>query len=294
MTAALKKVFSCLMAFITLISNLFGLLFPQITVMTDLSYGSGDAQKVDLYLPKTKAAGCTAIMVYIHGGAWSGGDKGDYAGSCERRAKAGYAAASINYRMLGEGATWVEMLEDITSALELVKTTAAEKGITLQKAGLTGGSAGAHLAMLYSYKNRSVSPIEIVFCADQCGPSNFNDNQFYEGCADPTWVYSIISGLIGSPFEKSTIGDVAAQLRDASPVTYITKDSPPTIVAHGMKDDVVVYSQGTDVYNAFLAAGGVCELIVYPNSGHGLDKDTDSTKQYDKLLKEYQLKYFGY
>ena len=133
-----------------------------------------------------------------------------------------------------------------------------------------------------------------MFCADQCGPSNFNDIQFYEGCADPAWAYSIISGLIGRPFDKNTLGDVAAQLRDASPVTYITKDSPPTIVAHGLKDDVVVYSQGTDVYNAFLAAGGVCELITYPNSGHGLDKDPDSTERYDKLLKEYQLKYFGY
>jgi acetyl esterase/lipase len=294
MVSFIKKAFSCLMAFITLVSNLFGLIFPQITVMTDLSYGPGDAQKVDLYLPKTKAAGCTAIMVYIHGGAWSGGDKGDYAGSCERRAKAGYAAASINYRMLGEGATWVEMLEDITSALALVKTTAAEKGIILQKAGLTGGSAGAHLAMLYSYKNQAVSPIEIVFCADQCGPSNFLDINVAEGSADPAWIYGVLSGLIGEKLDATTFAGLTEQLRAASPVTYITKDSPPTIVAHGMKDDVVVYSQGTDVYNTFLAAGGVCELIPYPNSGHGLDNDPDSTERYDALLKEYQLKYFGY
>lgn len=290
----IKKIVAFFVSIVTFFSSVFGMIFPQITVLKDLSYGSSDAQKVDLYLPKTKAAGCTAIMVYIHGGAWSGGDKGDYASSCERRAKAGYAAVSVNYRMLGEGATWVEMLEDITSALELVKTTAAEKGITLQKAALTGGSAGAHLAMLYSYKNQAVSPIEIVFCADQCGPSNFLDINVAQGSADPAWIYGVLSGLIGQKLDATTFAGLMEQLRAASPVTYITKDSPPTIVAHGVKDDVVVYSQGTDVYNAFLAAGGVCELIPYPNSGHGLDSDPNSTERYDNLLKEYQLKYFGY
>ncbi len=294
MTAVLTKVFPCLMAFITLISSLFGLLFPQITAMKNLSYGSSEAQKIDLYLPKTKATGCTAIVVYIHGGAWSGGDKGDYGSACERQAKDGYAAVSVNYRMLGEGATWADMMDDITSALKLVKTTAAEKGITLNKAGFTGGSAGGHLAMLYAFKNQAVSPIEVAFCASQCGPSNFNDLRFYEECFDPAWAYSIVSGLIGQPFNKSTFGDVTAELRAASPVAYITKDSPPTIVAQGEKDPIVRYSQGVDVFDAFINAGSPCDLILFPNSDHGLSSDPDCTDRYNKLFKEYELKYFGY
>ncbi|MEI6579153.1 MAG: alpha/beta hydrolase [Eubacteriales bacterium] len=294
MAVIFKKICSYFLAFITMISTFFGTIFPQIKALTNLSFGTSEAQKVDLYLPKTNKSKCTAVVVFIHGGAWSAGDKGDYKSACERQVKNGYAAASINYRMLGEGATWKEMLEDITSAMQLVKTTAAENGIVLKKAGLTGGSAGAHLAMLYSYKNQSISPIAIVFCGDQCGPSNFLDINVAEGSADPAWTYDILSGLIGQKLDKTTFAGLTEQLRAASPVTYITKDSPPTIVAHGLKDDIVLYSQGTDVYNTFLAAGAVCELIPYPNSGHGLDSDPDCSKRYDSLFKEYELKYFGY
>lgn len=289
-----KKLTSFFLAIITTVSAYFGMLFSQITVMNDLSYGSSDAQKVDIYLPKTKAKKCTAIVVYIHGGAWSGGDKGDYKSACERQAKAGYAAVSVNYRMLGEGATWDNMIDDITSALEITKTAAAEKGIILKKAAFTGGSAGAHLAMLYAFKNQAVSPIEVVFCASQCGPSNFNDIRFFEECYDPAWAYSIVSSLINRTFNKSSFNDVTAELQAASPVTYISKDSPPTIVAQGEKDNVVRYSQAIDVYDAFYVAGVRCDLVLFPNSDHGLSSDPDCSKRYNNLFKEYELKYFGY
>ena len=294
MTDFIKKVCSFFLAIVTAVSSFFGLIFPQVTVMKDLSYGSSDAQKIDLYLPKTKAAGCTAIVVYIHGGAWTGGDKGDYENNCKKTAENGYAAVSVNYRMLGEGATWVDMMNDITSALNLVKTTAAEKGITLQKAGFTGASAGGHLAMLYAFKNQAVSPFETVFCASQCGPSNFTDITLYKNSADPAGNFALISALINKKVDETTFSDVTADLQAASPVTYITKDSPPTIVAQGEKDPIVKYTQGTDVYDAFTKAGAHCDLILFPNSDHGLSSDPDCTNRYNQLFKEYEVKYFGY
>jgi len=289
-----KKICLFFLAAITAVSSFFGLLFPQVTVFTDLSYGSSDAQKVDLYLPKTRAAGCTAIVVYIHGGAWTAGDKNVYDAACKKTAEQGYAAVTVNYRMLGEGATWVDMLSDITSALNLVKTTAAEKGITLKKAAFTGASAGGHLAMLYSFKNQYSSPIEVAFCASQCGPSDFTDIGLYENSADSVSLYSIVSSLINQKFDKSTFYDFTPQLQAASPVTYITKDSPPTIVAQGEKDPIVKYTQGIEIYDTFTKAGAHCDLILYPNSDHGLSSDPDCSARYDKLFKEYELKYFGY
>ena len=272
----------------------FAIFNPGIKTITDVSYGKADAQKVDIYLPRAHKSKCTAVVIYIHGGAWSGGDKSGYDTACKSEAKNGYAAATINYRMIGEGATWEDMLEDITAAIETVKTTAAQNGITLSKAALTGGSAGAHLAMLYSYKNQDISPIKIAFCGEQCGPSNLLDMDVAENSGDPDWTYSILSGLIGQELNKMTFGAATDVLRAASPVTYITKDSPPTIIAHGQKDDVVLYSQGLDVHNAFTAVGVACELITFPNSGHGLDSDPESSERYKLLFAEYETKYFGY
>ncbi len=271
-----------------------GILYSTPAKKTDLSYGASDAQKLDLYLPRLRKAKCRAAVIYIHGGAWSGGDKAGYDTACKKKAKDGYAAATINYRMIGEGATWQDMLDDITAAMELVKEKAAEQGIKLEKVALTGDSAGGHLSMLYCFKNGAVSPIPIAFCASRCGPSDLADSRFLDDFLDPESVLPIVAGLIGKPFTMDSFGEAAEDLKAASPVTYITPDAPPTIIAHGVKDDVVPYSQGTGVYDDLLAAGVECELVTYPNSGHGLSDDPESSERYEELFEEYAVKYFGY
>jgi acetyl esterase/lipase len=154
MLSAYKKAGLVLIAAAATAAAAFAIFNPGVKKITDMSYGSSDAQKFDLYLPKSNKSKCTAVVIYIHGGAWSSGDKGGYDSACRSDAKNGYAAATLNYRMLGEGATWADMLDDINDAMSLVKSTAAQNGINLNKAALTGASAGAHLAMLYSYKNK--------------------------------------------------------------------------------------------------------------------------------------------
>jgi len=288
------KVSSFFLAIATTITSFFGMLFMQVTEMKDLSYGSSAAQKMDLYLPKSCYSKCSAIVVYIHGGGWTGGDKETYDNSCKNTAKRDYAAVTINYRMLGEGADLDDMLADITSALNLAIAKAAEQGITLQKAAFTGASAGGHLAMMYAFKNQNTFPLPVAFCASQCGPSNFTDLRFFEESTNTNDFYTVVSGLIGKTLNKTTFNDLQPELKTASPVTYINKNTPPTIVAQGQKDYLVRYSQATDVYDAFYKAGAKCDLILYPNSDHGLSSDPDCSDRYDKLFKDYELQYFGY
>ena len=289
-----KKVTAFFLAIITTISSFFGVLFIQVTEFKNLSYGSSAAQTFDLYLPKSSYSKCTALVVYIHGGGWSGGDKEVYQSKCKDAAKRDYAAMTMNYRMLGEGADLDDMLADITAALETAIAKAAEKGITLQKAAFIGMSAGGHLAMMYAFKNQNISPLEVAFCASQCGISNFTDLRFYEESTNTDDFYYVASKLSNKTVNNATFYDVIADLQAISPLTYITKDSPPTIVAQGLKDTLVRYSQATDVYDAFYSAGVQCDLILYPNSDHGLSDDQDCSERYDKLFKEYELLYFGY
>lgn len=288
------KVSSFFLAIATAVSSFFGMLFMQVTEMKDLSYGASAAQKMDLYLPKSCHSKCSAIVVYIHGGGWSGGDKDVYDNSCKNTAKRDYAAVTVNYRMLGEGAVLDDMLADIDAALKLAVAKAAENGITLRKAAFTGGSAGGHLAMMYAFKNQYTSPLEVAFCASQCGPSNFTDLRLFEESIDPNGLYTVVSGLIGKTLNKTTFNDLMPELKAASPVTYINKNTPPAIVAQGQKDTLVRYSQATDVYEAFYESGVRCDLILYPNSDHGLGSDPDCSERYKKLFKDYELKYFGY
>jgi len=45
--------------------------------LTDVSYGTDAAQKMDIYLPANRTTASTKVIVLVHGGAWSSGNKTD-------------------------------------------------------------------------------------------------------------------------------------------------------------------------------------------------------------------------
>ena len=109
----------------------------------ELSFGANALQKLDLW-PSAKA-GKAPVVVFIHGGGWSIGDKRTGVGEKDRHFTAdGYAFASINYRLVPK-ATPAEQAQDVAAALALLRK---QPGIDPDRIILVGHSAGAHLAAL--------------------------------------------------------------------------------------------------------------------------------------------------
>jgi arylformamidase len=106
-----------------------------------LSYGRDPLQALD-YWPGRNAG--APLVVFVHGGGWSKGDKQMMRGSDKLRhwQAQGYAVASLNYRLVPD-ATVEQQAEDIAAALALLKTRYAPSRIAL-----VGHSAGAHLVAL--------------------------------------------------------------------------------------------------------------------------------------------------
>jgi dipeptidyl aminopeptidase/acylaminoacyl peptidase len=53
-----------------------------------------------------------------------------------------------------------------------------------------------------------------------------------------------------------------------SPMRYVDKVTPPTLVLHGEADARVPISQGYELYNALLRRGVETEMVVYPRQPH--------------------------
>jgi arylformamidase len=106
-----------------------------------LSYGQDPLQTLD-YWPGTAAN--APLVVFVHGGGWSKGDKRMMQGSDKLRRwqVQGYAVASLNYRLVPD-ATVEQQGADVAAAVALLKTRLAPRGIAL-----VGHSAGAHLVAL--------------------------------------------------------------------------------------------------------------------------------------------------
>ena len=117
-------------------------------VERDLSYGPDPAQRLDLYRPAGRPTG--ALIVIVHGGAWSIGDKanpGVVAAKVAHWLPAGIVVASVNYRMLPLAGP-LQQAGDVARAIALVQKRAASWQADPARLVVVGHSTGAHLAAL--------------------------------------------------------------------------------------------------------------------------------------------------
>lgn len=147
-------------------------------IMTDVSYGSDAAEKLDLSLPASKHF---ATLIFVHGGSLTSGDKSDsdYAHVCDSFPAAGIACVNLNYR-LGPQHPWPAQAEDVASAIAWVRTNVASYGGDPKKLFLLGHSSGATLVALVGSDDRylaehkmtlsdlrGVMPIGSIMCDDE-------------------------------------------------------------------------------------------------------------------------------
>jgi acetyl esterase/lipase len=92
---------------------------------SDLAYATqSEAQKLDLYIPAA-GTGPFPVVIMVHGGGFMFGDKADGAGltGVDQLLAAGYAVASINYRLSGE-AQYPAQIQDAKAAVRFLRANA--------------------------------------------------------------------------------------------------------------------------------------------------------------------------
>ena len=194
--------------------------------------------KLDIYhLRDLKEA--RPVLVFIHGGAWKKGKKEDYRRYLVDFAKRGYVTATIQYSLLKE-AKYPTAVNDVKCAISWIKENAKKYLIDPDKIAVIGGSAGGHLAMMTGYSHDS-SNFE-----NDCCHSNYSSKvqavvNLY-GPSDLTTKFArehqFVEDFIGEKYS-----DNINLYSEASPVTYLSKDDPPTLIFQGTIDELVPFSQ---------------------------------------------------
>lgn len=233
------------------------------TTMLNLSYGDNPAQSFDAYLPAGRSTDSTKVIIIIHGGSWGNGDKSDisaYVDSLKIRLPK-YAFFNINYRLSNNPSNLFPTQEnDVNSAITFIYNNAKTKYIISNKFAYVGLSAGAHLAMLQGFKyNLQVVPKAI---ASFSGPSDLID--MYN---NPVGGNHLISQGLANVIGATPSTNVSIY-NTSSPVNYITKSSPPTILFQGGADLLVGVTQATEVQNKLVNAGVVNQYVFYQKQAH--------------------------
>jgi acetyl esterase/lipase len=227
----------------------------------DVAYGTDAAHKMDIYLPAGRTTASTKVMVLVHGGGWTAGDKSEfdpYISSLLQRLP-DYAIFNINYRLATTNANKFPAQEnDVKAALEFIVSKTGEYNVS-QKVVLLGFSAGAHLALLQGYKH--TTPIKPKAIISFFGPTDLVD--MYN---NPLSLYAplLLEALTGTtPQQGLTV------YQQSSPVFFVNGSAAPTMILHGGQDNLVSSTQATILNDKLQASGVIHEYVYYPNEGHG-------------------------
>jgi acetyl esterase/lipase len=219
----------------------------------DIEYGKAGerALKLDLYKPK-KMTGPVPGLVFIHGGAWKGGNKDIYRVYAARYAQKGYVAVSIEYRLSGE-APFPAAVEDAKCAVRWMRANAAKYAVDAQNICVLGGSAGGHLALMVGYT---------------AGDKSLEGNGGHEGVSSGVQAVVDLYGPCDLTVPVVRDADVVREFlggkkheeapdlyRKASPLFDLTSDDPPTLILHGTLDEVVPIAQSDKLASALKQVG---------------------------------------
>ena len=111
-----------------------------------IEYSNPDNQHLQLNLARPKkGTGPFPTIICIHGGGFRAGKREGYDGLCARLAQQGYVAMTVSYR-LAPKYPYPAAIHDVKAAVRWARANAAKYGIDPDRIGVTGSSAGGHLA----------------------------------------------------------------------------------------------------------------------------------------------------
>lgn len=235
---------------------------PAYRTLKDIQYGAGDKDNIfDAYIPQDHDN--ARVIVYIHGGGWTGGDKGEFPKPLidELVGRRKYILVSMNYRLIRDGKNiFPAQMEDVHQLLAFLSGKSQKYHYNGNEFALMGGSAGGHLAMLYAYGYDSARQIKTV--VDFWGPTDLSDKAVR---ADNKDADNKVTTLLG-------VSDPGAPVcRTASPFYRVTKETGvPTILFHGGEDPLVNVSQADKMYKKLLSLNIPAQYEYYPHEKHGM------------------------
>jgi len=246
---------------------------PLAPTLRDLPYATAHvAQRLDVYLPQSTAP--TPAVVFIHGGGWRGGSKSRIPGFLATAVREGWlAVVAVEYRFT-DVAIHPAQVNDCMRAIQYVRVKAKEWNIDGTRLGVTGGSAGGHLALWVALHDdaaspRATDPVGRESCRVSCVVS-------FAGPTD----WGLLSTLPHRhPAYRQLLGYApgtpAAEMADdlktsVSPTSYVSADDPPVLQVQGSADDIVPIQHARDLDARLRAAKVESELYVVEGGNHGV------------------------
>jgi acetyl esterase/lipase len=239
-----------------------GIPLPEVRITRDIPFAApaGVPLKLNLYRPRE--TGSYPAIVVIYGGAWQSGSPANDELFSRYMAGQGYTVVAIDYRH-APSHTFPAQIDDVRTALSYIRQYASDLEVNLERLAIMGRSAGAHLAMLAAYQTSDL-PIRAV--VNYYGPVDLAEGYRDPPRPDPINTRKVLTTFLGcSPAECPDL------YKQASPLTYVTRPLPPSLLVYSGRDHLVQARFGRQLHTQLRATGTPSVLLEIPWAEHAFD-----------------------
>jgi acetyl esterase/lipase len=217
---------------------------------SDVTYGPDARNTMDVYVP-TEGQGPWPVIVFVHGGSWSSGNKTPYEFVGRGLAAQNYLTLVINYRLHPQD-QFPAFVEDTALAIDWATRHAGEYGGDPKHVFAMGHSAGGYNVALALLDKRYLAKLgtnvsAIKAAAILAAPLDFLP--------------------LDSPITIDVFGKVP-NLTETQPISFVRKDVPPFLFLHGEDDTTCLPKNSINMDKALRAAAGSSTLKVYSGMSH--------------------------
>lgn len=241
----------------------------QPCVIEEIQYGLvGDFPlTATLYKPKNSPTKPAPAVVYIHGGGFTGGERDQFEANAAYFTNLGYVGLCISYRLAPKD-KFPAQAQDAKCAVRWLRANAVKLNIDPERIAVCGASAGGCISALVAYAQDvkefkdlggNIGFSEQVQAAIfQCGIYDFMPRTMPFGILD-----SVKKSYLGGKYE-----DAPQIFKKASPIEYVGKNSPPTLIFHGDADETVNVKHAFLLRDKLKANGVYHEIYIAEGGSH--------------------------
>ncbi|MDS0527005.1 alpha/beta hydrolase [Clostridium sp. SHJSY1] len=224
---------------------------------------------LDIYRPDKSPSKGSPVLLYVHGGSWAYGSNEIpkvLSPILKPFLNQGYTIISVSYELLNKKADFSKQVADVKDSIKWIYKNKDTYNFNTDEIGVIGISAGAHLSLLATYSDteefvddQSLKdyPYKIKYLIDFFGPTDLSS--FDEKSAIKEAVPFLLS-----------VKNKAEYIKKYSPINYVKKDLPKTLIVHSKADTMVPYNNSSNLYESSKALGNNVKLVTLNNTNHDL------------------------
>lgn len=261
--------------------------------------------KLDIYLPTHEHDEPSPTILFIHGGAWITGSKRSinfnrFNEAINQLRAQGFTIISPQYTLASKDQSpFPNCIEDVYTVAGWISKNAEKYNLDLERFGVFGESAGAHLALILGYSQPmdfelEMEAPEVKYIVDVYGPTDLNAlyhsatvdslNKFLDKLPERlSRRVDLSQRLFGFDPEADSIRAIEFT-RKYSPVAFLERAMPPTLIIHGESDKLVPLEQSQQLIDILHTLGSPYEYYTLPNVKHGF---LGATKEQKELVQRW-------